>query len=66
MGLEVWPGFLVISCDLNCRESCQAYLDTIKKKMGKEAADFKRLAEEKGFMADGKLRAGVKAGQIVT
>ncbi|BBL58905.1 DUF4287 domain-containing protein [Methylomonas koyamae] len=45
--------------------SFQAYLDNIKAKTGMGADDFKQLATKKGFMADGKLRTDVKAGQIV-
>jgi Domain of unknown function (DUF4287) len=40
--------------------SFQAYLDNIKAKTGKTAADFKKLAEKKGL-----LKEGVKAGEIV-
>jgi hypothetical protein len=43
----------------------QAYLDNIKAKTGKSAADFKKLAAEKGFTENGRIKAGVKAGQIV-
>lgn len=46
--------------------SFQAYLDNIKKKTGKGPADFKKLAEEKGFLEKGKLKAGVKAGDIIS
>jgi Domain of unknown function (DUF4287) len=45
--------------------SLRAYLDNIEAKTGKNAADFKRLAQEQGFVSDGKLRADVKAGAIV-
>lgn len=45
--------------------SFQAYLDTIKKKTGKGPEDFKKLAETKGFLQKGKLKAAVKAGEIV-
>jgi hypothetical protein len=45
--------------------SFQAYLDNIKAKTGKTPADFKKLAEQKGFLNKGKLVEGVKAGQIV-
>lgn len=45
--------------------SFQAYLDNIEAKTGKSAADFKKLAAKKGFTQDGKLKADVKAGQIV-
>ena len=45
--------------------SFQAYLANIQAKTGKSAADFRALAELKGFTHDGKLAAGVKAGAIV-
>ncbi len=44
--------------------SFQAYLDTIQKKTGKTPADFKALAEQKGFTQNGKIKDGVKAKQI--
>lgn len=43
--------------------SFQGYLNTIKSKTGKEPADFRKLAEEKGFAQSGELKA--KAGDIV-
>jgi hypothetical protein len=46
--------------------SFQAYLDNIEAKTGKSPADFKRLATEKGFMRSGRLRAEVKAGEVVS
>ena len=42
----------------------QAYLDNIKVKTGKSAADFKALAAEKGFTINGAIAPGVKATQI--
>ncbi len=45
--------------------SFQAYLDNIKLKTGKSPADFKKLAEKKGFTQKGKLKPGVKAAEIV-
>lgn len=45
--------------------SFQAYLDNIQAKTGKSPADLKQLANDKGFAEDGKLKAGVKAGQII-
>ena len=45
--------------------SFQAYLDNIQTKTGKSPADFKKLAEKKGFLVKGKLASGVKAGEIV-
>jgi hypothetical protein len=44
----------------------QAYLDNIEAKTGKGPEDFRRLAHKKGFTENGGLRAGVKAGDIVT
>ncbi len=45
--------------------SFQAYLDNIQSKTGKSPEDFKKLAARKGFTENGKLKADVKAGQIV-
>lgn len=45
--------------------SFQAYLANIQAKTGKSAADFRTLAEEKGFTLHGQLAAGVKAGAVV-
>lgn len=45
--------------------SFQAYLDNIKAKTGKNIEDFKKLAEEKGFLQNGELNPKVKAGEIV-
>jgi hypothetical protein len=45
--------------------SFQAYLDNIKAKTGKTAADFVKLAEKKKFILKGELDPKVKAGQIV-
>lgn len=45
--------------------SFQAYLDNIEKKTGKTPADFKKLATQKGFLEKGKLKATMKAGEIV-
>jgi hypothetical protein len=42
--------------------SFQAYLNTIKQKTGKGPADFRALAEEKGFTKNGELTA--KAGDV--
>ncbi|QEH32318.1 hypothetical protein OJF2_07880 [Aquisphaera giovannonii] len=44
--------------------SFQAYLDNIQAKTGKGPSDFRRLADEKGFMSGGKLRTDIKAGQV--
>ncbi|WP_259067894.1 DUF4287 domain-containing protein [Mucilaginibacter sp. X4EP1] len=43
--------------------SFQGYLKTIREKTGKGPQDFRQLAEEKGFTANGVLKA--KAGQII-
>lgn len=43
----------------------QAYLDNIQAKTGKSPEDFQKLAAQQGFTAGGKLRAEVKAGQVV-
>jgi hypothetical protein len=45
--------------------SFQAYLDNIKAKTGKGPDDFKKIAEQKGFLQNGKIKAGIKAGDIV-
>lgn len=45
--------------------SFQAYLNNIRAKTGKSAADFRALAEEKGFTLNGQLVSGVKATAIV-
>jgi len=43
----------------------QAYIDNIKAKTGMGPAEFKQLATQKGWMAGGKLRADVKAMEVV-
>ena len=45
--------------------SFQAYLENIKAKTGKGPADFKRLAEQKGFLQNGQITDGTKAVEIV-
>ena len=45
--------------------SFQAYLDNIKAKTGNGPEDFKRLAEQKGFLQNGHMKDGIKAGEIV-
>jgi len=45
--------------------SFQAYIDNIKTKTGKTPDDFKKLAEEKGFIKNGNLLKTVKATEIV-
>ena len=44
--------------------SFQAYIDNIKAKTGLGPAEFKALAEAKGFRSHGVIAAGVKATQI--
>lgn len=44
--------------------SFQAYLDTIERKTGRTAADFRALSAAKGFTRDGVIAPGVKATQI--
>ncbi|NVO03035.1 MAG: DUF4287 domain-containing protein [Bacteroidetes bacterium] len=44
--------------------SFQAYIDNIKAKTGKKPADFKKLAEKKGFIIDGQLNPKIKATEI--
>lgn len=45
--------------------SFQAYLDNVQAKTGKSPEALKELATEKGFLENGTLKNGVKAGQIV-
>lgn len=45
--------------------SFKAYLCNIQSKTGKTPEDFKKLAEEKGFLQCGKLVPTVIAGKIV-
>jgi hypothetical protein len=45
--------------------SFQAYIDNIKTKTGKTPDDFKKLAEQKGFLQNGEIKGGIKAGEIV-
>lgn len=45
--------------------SFQAYVDTIKDKTGKGPEDFQKMADEKGLSERGRLKPGVKAGQII-
>ena len=44
--------------------SFQAYINNIKAKTGKTPAEFKKLAEEKEFIIDGKLNQKTKATEI--
>jgi hypothetical protein len=45
--------------------SFQAYIDNIKAKTGKGPNDFRKLARQKGFVENGQIKTGVKAGEIV-
>jgi len=44
--------------------SFQAYLDNIQAKTGKSPSDFKKMAEAKSFIENGKIKSDVKATQI--
>jgi hypothetical protein len=44
--------------------SFQAYIDNIFAKTGKTPDDFRKLAEEKGFLANGVIPKQIKATQI--
>lgn len=44
--------------------SFQAYIKNIQTKTGKTPDDFKKLAEEKGFLQNGELVKTVKATEI--
>ena len=43
----------------------KAYIHNIRAKTGKSPDDFRCLAERKGFLENGTIMKGVKAGQIV-
>lgn len=43
----------------------QAYIDNIEKKTGKRPSDFRKLASEKNWMADGVLRKEIKPAQVI-
>ena len=45
--------------------SYQGYLRNIEAKTGKTPADFRALAQRRGFTENGRLAADVKAGAIV-
>ncbi|MBC7472290.1 MAG: DUF4287 domain-containing protein [candidate division SR1 bacterium] len=45
--------------------SFQAYIDNIKTKTGKTPEDFRLLAEQKGFVMNGKIPKSLKVTQIV-
>ena len=44
--------------------SFQAYINNIKEKTGKDLADFKKLAEKKGFLEKGQIKPTVKATEV--
>lgn len=44
--------------------SFQAYLNNIKEKTGLGPEEFRKLAEEKGFLQNGAISPGIKAGEI--
>ena len=46
--------------------SFQAYLDNIQAKTGKSPDDLKALAEQKGFLQNGKLVPSVKATDVTS
>lgn len=45
--------------------SFQAYMDNSQLKTGKSPLDFKKLAEQKGFLKKGNLVESVKAGDVI-
>ncbi len=45
--------------------SFQGYLASIHAKTGHTAADFRALAEARGFTENGRVRGGVRAGDVV-
>ena len=46
--------------------SFQGYLKTILEKTGLKPEDFRRIAEEKGFTENRKLKKDVKAAQVIS
>jgi len=46
--------------------SFQAYINNIKARTGMTPADFKKLAEKKEFIINGKLNPNTKATEITT
>lgn len=42
-----------------------AYIENIKTKTGKGPDEFRKLAEDKGFLQNGQIKNGIKAGEIV-
>ena len=45
--------------------SFQGYLTSIKEKTGKTPAEFRAYAAEKGWIADGAIAPGIKAGVMI-
>jgi hypothetical protein len=45
--------------------SFQTYLSNIQAQTGKTPADFRVIAEQKGFTEGGEVKADVKAGAVV-
>jgi hypothetical protein len=43
----------------------EAYYANIKKNTGKTPDDFKKLAEQKGYVIDGQLKPTVKVGEVM-
>jgi hypothetical protein len=46
--------------------SFQAYIENIKVKTGKTPDDFKKIAEKKNYIIDGKLNPQIKATEITS
>ena len=44
--------------------SFQAYINNVETKTGKSPDDFRKIAEQKDFTKNGKLKAETKAGNI--
>lgn len=44
--------------------SFQAYIDNIKAKTGKTPDEFRKIAENKGFIINGQINPNVKATEI--
>jgi hypothetical protein len=60
--VRLWPRATV---DRGENMTFKAYIDNIHAKTGKRPDDFRKIAEQKGFVAGGTIRNGVKAGEIV-
>lgn len=43
----------------------QAYFENIKKKTGKTADDFKKLAIAKGYFEKGEMKPTIKANEVI-